>query len=177
MLGALHSFVFDLHIVQKCLFDSWPSLRLSGHLCVPSFGLRQPRHSFGNVVRRSLLLALESHGQWPIRCSVLGLCFATQKSQLLAYFFLPGGRPSVLSLAERPVSGHLRRLYLPPHPPPPCTPPPPRPLVPSAPAPAVAAAPARISALVKRGFFGSLFLPKGPSVLAMSSYSLNLLAI
>ena len=27
MLGALHRFVFVLHIVQKYFFDSWPSLR------------------------------------------------------------------------------------------------------------------------------------------------------
>ena len=117
----------------------------------PFFNLKQPRHRFGSVVWRSLLLALEIHGQEVRRCSVLGLCFATQNSHL--GFLLAGGRLSVLSLPERPVSGHLRWLYLPPRPPPP-----PRPPVPSAPTPAVAAAPERMSALLKREFFGSLCL-------------------
>ena len=63
-----------------------PSFRLFGHLFVPCFSRRQPRHKFGNVVRRSLLLALVSHGQRSIRCSVLGLCFATQKVQDLQFF-------------------------------------------------------------------------------------------
>ena len=181
VVGTRQILLFDLHIVQKC-FRSPPSLNLSGHLCAPSFVQRQPRHTFGNVVRRSLLLPLDSHGQRPILCSVLGLCFATQKAQILTPFLLPGGRQSVLSLAVRPVSGHLRRPNLPPRPPPPRPPPPPRllpcPLVLSAPAPTtVAAGPARISALLNRGFFGSLFLPRGPSVLDMRLYSLNLVAI
>ena len=119
--GAWQILLLDLYIVQKC-FSLPPSLNLSGHLCAPSFVRRQPRHTFGNVVRRSFLLALESHGQRPILCSVSGLCFATRKVQVLTYFLLPGGRPSVLSLAVRPVSGHLRQLSLPPSPPPPGSP-------------------------------------------------------
>ena len=45
-------------------------------------------------------IALTSAGeprQKPIRCAVSGLFFATQKVQLLTYFLLPGGCPSVLS--------------------------------------------------------------------------------
>ena len=170
MLGwILHNFSLVLHLVQKCFHNDWPSLTWSGHLCDPVLILKQPKHRFGSVVMRSLLLALEIHGQLVRVCAVTGLVFATQKSH---FFTLAGGRSPVLTPPERPASGHLRRLYFPPRPPPP-----PRPPVPSAPTPAVAAAPERMSALLKRGFFGSLCLFTGPSVLDMSSYCLNLFSI